>query len=73
VFRERVSEIDRVRINYYFDEMAHVERTGGAGGAWAGIRGERTKLRGYLRESIPRAIDQLEGALGRGSDETAVA
>ncbi len=59
------------RVNYHFEEMAGMERTGGAGGAWAGARQERTRLRGLLRESIPRVIDNLERALGRGPDDEA--
>lgn len=55
-----------IRINYHFDEMARMDRSGGAGGAWAHAKAERTKLRGHLRELIPRMIDSLERALGRG-------
>jgi hypothetical protein len=53
-----------VRVNYHFEEMARMDRSGGAGGAWAGARQERTKLRGHLRESIPRVIQNLRNALG---------
>lgn len=60
-----------VRVNYHFEEMARMDRTGGAGSPWAGARDQRTKLRGYLRESIPRVIDDLERALGRAPDEAA--
>jgi hypothetical protein len=56
-----------VRVNYHFEEMANMERTGGSGGAWAGVRQQRTSLRGSLRELIPLVIDQLEQALGRTS------
>ena len=50
-----------------------MERSGGSGGAWAGAREKRSKLRGYLREAIPRVVDNLERALGRASDEPATA
>jgi hypothetical protein len=60
-----------IRVNYHFEEMARMDRTGGSGGAWAGARQERSKLRGYLRESIPRVIDNLERALGRAPEEAA--
>ncbi len=52
------------RVNYHFDELARMDRSGGSGGAWAHAHAERTKLRGYLRESIPRVIDNLQRSLG---------
>lgn len=58
-----------VRVNYHFEEMARMDRTGGSGGAWVGAKAERTKLRGYLRELLPRVIENLERALGRTPDE----
>ncbi len=55
-----------VRVNYHFEEMARMDRTGGSGSAWAHSKSERTKLRGQLREAIPILIDTLERSLGRG-------
>lgn len=57
-----------IRVNYHFEEMAYMERTGGSGGAWAGARENRTKLRRQLREVVPIVIDNLERSLGRGSE-----
>jgi HNH endonuclease len=54
------------RVNYHFEEMARMDRGGGAGGAWADARVERTKLREQLRESVPRVIEELERTLGTG-------
>ena len=53
------------RVNYHFEEMARMDRSGGSGGAWAGARQERTKLKLSLRELIPIVTENLEKALGR--------
>jgi hypothetical protein len=57
-----------VRVNYHFEEMARMDRSGGSGGAWAGARAERTKLKLALRELIPIVVTNLERALGRKGD-----
>ena len=54
-----------VRVNYHFEEMARMDRSGGSGGAWAGARQERTKVKLSLRELIPIVTENLEKALGR--------
>ena len=54
-----------VRVNYHFEEMARMDRSGGSGGAWAGARQERTKLKLALRELIPVVTENLERSLGR--------
>jgi hypothetical protein len=54
-----------VRVNYHFEEMARMDRSGGSGGAWAAARQERTKLKERLRELIPIVIGHLEASLGK--------
>lgn len=53
------------RVNYHFEEMARMDRSGGSGGAFGATQAERNKLRGMLNQNIPQAVAALEGALGR--------
>ncbi len=54
-----------VRVNYHFEEMARMDRSGGSSSPWACARQERTKLKLMLRESIPVVTESLEKSLGR--------
>ncbi len=54
-----------LRINYRFEEMARMDRSGGSGSAWAGARQERSKLRDQVRVLIPTLVGSLEACLGR--------
>ena len=54
-----------LRVNYHFDEMAGMERTGGRGGAFAATQEAGNTLLGMLVELFPIVIDNLERALGR--------
>jgi hypothetical protein len=56
-----------IRVNYHFEEMARMERTGGAGGAFAATQQERNKLRAQLVDVIPIVINNLERALGQAT------
>ena len=58
------------QVNYHFEEMASMDRSGGRGGPWAGAKEKRDKIRGCLTESIPNAIEQLELSLGRQEQES---
>jgi hypothetical protein len=57
-----------LRVNYRLDEMARMDRSGGAGGAWAFTREDMGKLKLQLRDLIPTLVDNLERALGRSAD-----
>ena len=52
-------------VNYQFDEMKTIDRTGGRGSAYQSVQGERNKNREHLVTLLPLVIDQLERALGR--------
>lgn len=52
------------RVNYHFTEMAGMERSGGAGGAFAATSNVRNELRTRLADVIPRSLAALEAALG---------
>lgn len=52
------------RINYHFQEMAAMDRTGGGGGAFAATQSARNELRAKLVHDIPVGIKALAEALG---------
>lgn len=58
------------RVNYHFDEMSHMDRSGGRGGAFAATQEARNQLRKQLVDLFPIVIDNLERALGRNLDAT---
>jgi hypothetical protein len=66
--REAISRVYRLvrLVNARFEEMVAMDRGGGRGGSFAATQAERNKERSQLLEVLPRVIDQLEQALGRG-------
>jgi hypothetical protein len=52
-------------MNYEFDTMKTIDRTGGRGSAYVSVQGELNKHRAQLVAVLPIVIEHLERALGR--------
>jgi hypothetical protein len=57
------------RINYHFEELARMDRSGGSGGAFAATTQVRNQLRETLARHLPTTLDALKAALAPDASE----